>query len=70
LMEWQMSGGDAADKRATEPEGHLTETEEISDDLVRMTQEESEEDLAEETEEEIEERKHENVSGKSSKDTK
>lgn len=70
LMEWQMSGGDAADKRATEPEGHLTETEEISDDLVRMTQEESDEDLAEETEEEIEERKHEKVSGKSPKDTK
>jgi putative ABC transport system ATP-binding protein len=35
LMEWQMSGGDAADKRATEPEGHLTEMEEIADDLLR-----------------------------------
>jgi putative ABC transport system ATP-binding protein len=70
LMEWQMSGGDAADKRATEPEGHLTETEEISDDLVRMSQEESDEDLAEEAEEEIEERKHETVSEKSSKDKK
>jgi putative ABC transport system ATP-binding protein len=36
LMEWQMSGGDAADKRAMEPEGRLTETEEIADDLLRM----------------------------------
>jgi putative ABC transport system ATP-binding protein len=36
LMEWQMSGGDAADKRAVEPEGHLTETEEIAEDLERM----------------------------------
>jgi putative ABC transport system ATP-binding protein len=40
LMEWQMSGGDAADKRSMEPEGHLTETEEIADDLVRMDDEE------------------------------
>jgi len=36
LMEWQMSGGDEADKRAMEPEGHLTETEEIADDLLRL----------------------------------
>ena len=36
LMEWQMSGGDAADKRAMEPEGHLTETEQIADDLAHM----------------------------------
>jgi putative ABC transport system ATP-binding protein len=48
LMEWQMSGGDAADKRAMEPEGHLTETEEITDDLERM----SEEDVADENEDE------------------
>jgi len=70
LMEWQMSGGDAADKRATEPEGHLTETEEISDDLARLNEEESEEDIAEEAEEELEERKHEPVPEKSSKETK
>ncbi|KAH8805672.1 P-loop containing nucleoside triphosphate hydrolase protein [Xylogone sp. PMI_703] len=36
LMEWQMSGGDAADHRAVEPEGHLTESEEIEEDLARM----------------------------------
>ncbi|TVY21043.1 Mitochondrial ATP-dependent permease MDL1 [Lachnellula arida] len=42
LMEWQMSGGDAADKRGTEPEGHLTETEEIADDLEKMDEGESE----------------------------
>ncbi len=36
LMEWQMSGGDAADKRAVEPEGHLTEEEEIEDDLSKL----------------------------------
>jgi putative ABC transport system ATP-binding protein len=70
LMEWQMSGGDAADKRATEPEGHLTETEEISDDLARLNEEESEEDIAEEAEEDLEERKHEPVPKKSSKETK
>jgi putative ABC transport system ATP-binding protein len=70
LMEWQMSGGDAADKRATEPEGHLTETEEISDDLARLNEEESEEDIAEEAEEELEGRKHEPVTEKSSKETK
>jgi len=40
LMEWQMSGGDEADKRSMEPEGHLTETEEIEDDLTHMSEEE------------------------------
>ncbi|KAL2064335.1 hypothetical protein VTL71DRAFT_4829 [Oculimacula yallundae] len=43
LMEWQMSGGDAADKRAMEPEGHLTETEQIADDLSHMEDEGAEE---------------------------
>lgn len=43
LMEWQMSGGDAADKRSMEPEGHLTETEEIEEDLARMEVENPEE---------------------------
>ncbi|EKD17547.1 uncharacterized protein L3040_006665 [Drepanopeziza brunnea f. sp. 'multigermtubi'] len=43
LMEWQMSGGDAADKRPASSEGHFTETEEIEDDLKRM-----DEDVADE----------------------
>lgn len=51
LMEWQMSGGDEADKRAMEPEGHLTEAEEISDDLLHMDENEGE-DFDEELEEE------------------
>jgi len=34
-----MSGGDAADKRAIEPEGHLTEGEEIAEDLERIESE-------------------------------
>jgi len=38
LMEWQMSGGDAADKRPQEPEGHMTEGEELAEDLVRMSE--------------------------------
>jgi len=44
LMEWQMSGGDTADKRGAEPEGHLTAGEELADDLIRMSEEEYEED--------------------------
>ncbi|KAG9237017.1 ABC transporter-like protein [Amylocarpus encephaloides] len=48
LMEWQMSGGDAADKRGMEPEGMLTETEEIAEDLLRMD-EDSAEDMDDET---------------------
>lgn len=38
LMEWQMSGGDAADGKAgmsREPEGRIMEMEEIADDLAR-----------------------------------
>jgi putative ABC transport system ATP-binding protein len=72
LMEWQMSGGDAADKRVMEPGGHLTETEEISDDLART----SEEDIADETEDEVvnerkdDETKTEAVLEKTSKQTK
>ncbi|KAI9641485.1 ATP-binding cassette permease mdl1 [Ciborinia camelliae] len=38
LMEWQMSGGDSADHRPVELEGHFTEPEEISDELSRMNQ--------------------------------
>ncbi|CZR70169.1 probable multidrug resistance protein 2 [Phialocephala subalpina] len=48
LMEWQMSGGDAADKRSMEPEGHLTETEEIADDLVRLSEQDATEEIDEE----------------------
>lgn len=44
LMEWQMSGGEEADKRPIEPEGHLTETEEITDDLLKMDDVEEEEE--------------------------
>jgi len=44
LMEWQMSGGDAADKRGSEPEGQLTNSEELADDLIRMSEEEYEEE--------------------------
>lgn len=40
LMEWQMSGGDAADKRPVEPPGHLTESEEINADLEKGLDEE------------------------------
>ena len=35
LMEWQMSGGDAPDKRPIESAGHITETEEIAVDTLR-----------------------------------
>jgi putative ABC transport system ATP-binding protein len=54
LMEWQMSGGDEADKRPMEPEGQLTETEEIADDLMGMDEKEGEafdEELVEERKE-------------------
>ena len=73
LMEWQMSGGDAADKRAMEPEGHLTEKEEITDDLIRMSdQDNSGEALEEEglKEREDEETKTEAVLEKAGKQTK
>jgi putative ABC transport system ATP-binding protein len=35
LMEWQLSGGE--DKRAYEPEGMLTEAEEIAGDLIEQS---------------------------------
>jgi putative ABC transport system ATP-binding protein len=50
LMEWQMTGGDTADKRAMEPEGHLTETEEIADDLNHLKLESEPEDPNSESE--------------------
>jgi putative ABC transport system ATP-binding protein len=50
LMEWQMTGGDLADKRGIEPEGHLTLTEEIADDLERLELESEPEDSATESE--------------------
>ncbi|CAG8974166.1 hypothetical protein HYALB_00013603 [Hymenoscyphus albidus] len=43
LMEWQMSGGDAAEKRSGESAGHLTESEEIEVDLAHMEAETSDE---------------------------
>ncbi|KAH8595009.1 P-loop containing nucleoside triphosphate hydrolase protein [Bisporella sp. PMI_857] len=39
LMEWQMNGGDAAEPRPREPEGHLTQREELGDDLIRINEE-------------------------------
>lgn len=39
LMEWQLSGGDVADRRASESDGQPTATEEINDDLARMDEE-------------------------------
>lgn len=44
LMEWQMSGGDAADKRTTEISGHLNEREEIEQDLLSIEDEELDEE--------------------------
>ncbi|KAG4442397.1 multidrug-resistance transporter mdr2 [Cadophora sp. M221] len=70
LMEWQMSGGEAADKRAMEPEGHLTETEQIADDLAQMeeeTPEEVDERVAEQNEDQT---KTEAVLEKTGKETK
>jgi len=73
LMEWQMSGGDAADKRSMEPEGHLTETEEIADDLIRMSEQDAgEEEIDEEglKERRDDETKSEAVLEKAGKQTK
>jgi len=72
LMEWQMSGGDAADKRAMEPEGHLTETEEIADDLIRMSEDDNiavdEEALNEEKKQVEEESKDKATVGKANQE--
>jgi putative ABC transport system ATP-binding protein len=70
-----MSGGDAADHRAMEPEGHLTETEEIADDLIRMsdepaTEEEVEEERLEEHKEQEEEKTKSEAVGKAGQQTK
>ncbi|KAL8376453.1 hypothetical protein RB595_007509 [Gaeumannomyces hyphopodioides] len=46
LMEWQLSGGDVIEPRAPRSNGHITEVEEISEDL-----EAEDEDAAEEQEE-------------------
>ncbi|QSZ29433.1 hypothetical protein DSL72_003947 [Monilinia vaccinii-corymbosi] len=53
LMEWQMSGGDAADHRPVELEGHFTESEEISDDLDRFNESEAGEEGIKERKDEI-----------------
>ncbi|KAG9243599.1 P-loop containing nucleoside triphosphate hydrolase protein [Calycina marina] len=50
LMEWQMSGGDAEEQPGRETAGHLTEGEEIQDDLLRMDENEFEDDEADEHE--------------------
>lgn len=39
LMEWQMTGGDAPEKPPIEPEGRLTEKEEIAHDLSQASEE-------------------------------
>ncbi|CAL3970762.1 unnamed protein product [Diplocarpon coronariae] len=44
LMEWQMSGGDEADKRSTESQGHLTKKGEIADDMKLLQESEEEDD--------------------------
>jgi putative ABC transport system ATP-binding protein len=47
LMEWQLSGGDAAaDKIPTDPAGHIHEKEEIEDDLMKESDGESEDTKA------------------------
>jgi putative ABC transport system ATP-binding protein len=70
-MEWQMSGGDAADHRATEPEGHLTETEEIADDLIKMSEEPiTEEEVEEEQKEHEWEKTKSEAVGKAGQQTK
>jgi putative ABC transport system ATP-binding protein len=43
LMEWQMSGGDAAEKRSSESEGQITDKEAIEDHLAREDEDESDE---------------------------
>ena len=72
LMEWQMSGGDAADHRSMEPEGHLTETEEIADDLLRINEaeERAEEAYGDEAEERGSETKTQAVLEKADNRTK
>jgi putative ABC transport system ATP-binding protein len=52
LMEWQMSGGDAANPQPVESKGHLTEVEELHDDIYRLDEEAEsfyEEEAAEES---------------------
>jgi putative ABC transport system ATP-binding protein len=52
LMEWQMSGGDVAPDHRVPGAAHITEAEEIGDDLERL-EEELEEDVEEEEDEEV-----------------
>lgn len=53
LMEWQMSGGDVPEKRSSDSGAHITEAEELEDDLERREEEEEAEE-AEEAEVETE----------------
>ncbi|CAM1510256.1 Fc.00g005910.m01.CDS01 [Cosmosporella sp. VM-42] len=52
LMEWQMSGGEVPEKRSSEGGAHITEAEELEDDLERQDEdeEEADEELREEEE--------------------
>ncbi|KAH7152968.1 ABC multidrug transporter mdr2 [Dactylonectria macrodidyma] len=48
LMEWQMSGGEVQpEKRTSESRAHITEAEELEDDLERREEEEAEADVEE-----------------------
>ncbi|KAF7547721.1 hypothetical protein G7046_g8926 [Stylonectria norvegica] len=49
LMEWQMSGGEVSDKRSSDARGHITEAEELEDDLERRDEDEEEVEVEEET---------------------
>lgn len=42
LMEWQMSGGDLVSEQRAAGNGHLSEAEEIEEDLIEMEEEEDE----------------------------
>jgi len=56
LMEWQMSGGEQSEKvgdAGRELGGHITESEEISDDLAREETDEAAEDEAEDEGEKV-----------------
>ncbi|PSS28183.1 hypothetical protein M430DRAFT_15413 [Amorphotheca resinae ATCC 22711] len=74
LMEWQMSGGDAADQKSIHPEGRVTEKEVIAEELEEMSEEQGsraeleDESSGEETEKE--EKKAEVASEHSGKQTK
>lgn len=51
LMEWQMSGGEVPEKGSSAARAHITEAEEIEDDLDRLPEDEFKEENAGEREE-------------------